>query len=97
MDSELQTIELLAEFAGIFRATRLGTYELTEYECLRNAKSGAVQKVQVRIYDAGPNRSHAAVRYAAEAVSEDGKRTSRHSGPSGRIVLATLNWSELDG
>lgn len=80
----------LRNCAGIFDA-----YHKTSFECYRKAKGGAVQKVLVEIFDAGPDRDPN-TRYHCVATTEDGRGTSGNPGASVGVVLAMVHWGRLD-
>jgi hypothetical protein len=78
------------KFHGIFEV-----YHRTSFQGYRTAKNGESQKVEVDIFDAGPN-VNSILRYHCVATTEDGKRATGNAAESVDIALAIVHWGDLD-
>lgn len=79
----------LKKHANIFEV-----HQKTTFECFRTDKNGNTQKVEVDIFDAGPD--NLSTRYHCKARSEDGKTATGNPASSIDIVLTSLHWYDLD-
>jgi len=61
----------------------------------RKAKDGTLQKVEIQVYDEGPDvEPH--LRYSCEAKTHDGKLATGNPGKTVDEVLSTVQWHKLD-
>lgn len=82
-------INLLKQHAGFFEV-----YQEVSFEAYRHAENGEVQKVNVKILDAGPGAGQE--RYMCIATSEDGKVASGNPSDHIDVALLIVHWHELD-
>ncbi len=66
----------------------------TEFRCYRTRKDGVGQKVTVTLLDRGSERP--GIRYACEAVADDGATASGNGASSPEVAIALVHWNELD-
>lgn len=70
-------------------------YHKTGFHCVREAKNGHSQKVEVDILDAGPDVDPP-LRYSCEAKSEDGKVATGNPAETINEMLSIVHWDKLD-
>ncbi|MCK4751811.1 MAG: hypothetical protein KAS75_00080 [Planctomycetes bacterium] len=69
-------------------------YQKTTFECIRANKDGNTQKIEVSIFDAGPNRPE--YRYHCVANSEGGKMATGNPDFSIDMAILGVHWNNLD-
>lgn len=88
----MDTHEAMSQLKQI--AELSAVYHVTEFHCYRETPEGEIQKVTVRILDAGPEAD--AGRYLCRAATEDGRAADGNSHDSLPAAIAMVRWWKLD-